>query len=106
MPGETPTKVIAVVAVVVGLITAAFQQQGIINAILAIQCTAVQRKRLERKRRREELGELPLMKNLFGFRERPQQTLGPYRDAFGAMTTDVNRNYCQKLTHLYSWVLL
>lgn len=106
MPGETLTKVIAVVAAVVGLITAAFQQQGIINAILAIQCTAVQRKRLERKRRREELGELPLMKNLFGFRERPQQPLGPYRDAFGAMTTDVNRNYCQKLTHLYSWELL
>ena len=70
-----------------------------------MQSNSAQGKRLDRKRRREEQEKLPLMKNLYAFRSRPQQPLGPYRDQYGQMINDVNRRYCEKLTHFYSWEL-
>ena len=57
-----------------------------------------------RKRKRED--ELrPLMKNLFTFRDKPLVPLGPGKDRWGQMTEDTNRQYCKKLTHMYSWEL-
>jgi hypothetical protein len=40
----------------------------------------------QKAKRQEELDRLPLMKNLFRFRQRPQQPL-LYRDRFGDMTS-------------------
>ena len=62
--------------------------------------------RQESKKRREaEVAQLPLMQNLYHFREGPQVPL-PYRDRFGAIMKDPNRNYCRKLTHMFSWEIL
>ena len=103
---ELKRRIVAVAVAIVGLVSVAFsQQQGIINAVVAMQSNSAQGKRLDRKRRREEQEELPLMKNLYAFRSRPQQPLGPYRDQYGQMINDVNRRYCEKLTHFYSWEL-
>ena len=99
-------KLVATAIAIIGIVSAAFvQHQGITNAVVAMQSNLTQGRVLNRKRRREEEKELPLMKNLFQFRCRPQQPLGPCRDAFGQMTYDVNRRYCEKLTHFYSWEL-
>jgi hypothetical protein len=43
------------------------------------------------------------MKNLFNFRERPIRPLGPGKNRWGQLVEDENREYCKKLTHMYSW---
>ena len=81
-------KLIATAIAIIGIVSAAFvQHQGIANAVVAMQSNLTQGRVLNRKRRREEENELPLMKNLFQFRCRPQQPLGPCRDAFGKYNT-------------------
>ena len=60
------------------------------------------------KRRRQfedEVEEQALMKN---FRWIPSGRQLPlvYRDKFGLMTEDPAREYCKKLTHMYSWEIL
>ena len=58
-----------------------------------------------KKRKKEESEAMPIMKNLFSFTGSPQLPL-QYRDRFGRMTEDPNREYCKKLTHMYSWEIL
>ena len=60
----------------------------------------------DRKKRKRELDERPNMQNLCcRFLGKPQLPL-PYRDRFGNLCADPNRNYCKKLTHMYSWEIL
>lgn len=56
------------------------------------------------KRKRIE-GELPYMRNLSKYLGSPQRPL-EYRDRFGALMEDPNRDYCRKLTHMFSWEIL
>lgn len=60
---------------------------------------------VNRRKRKFEDEQRPLMKNLFNFRHSPQAPLGPGRNRFGDLVADENRGYCQKLTHMYSWEL-
>ena len=60
----------------------------------------------ERKKRKLELEERPNMQKFCcRFLGKPQLPL-PYRDRFGNLCADPNRNYCKKLTHMYSWEIL
>ena len=52
----------------------------------------------EERKRKLELDLLPYMKNRGRFFGPPQEPI-EYRDRYGALTRDPNRNYSQKLTH-------
>ena len=55
-----------------------------------------------RRKRKLEHEALPFMQNkarVFGAPQLPLES----RDRFGRMVEDPNRNYCKKLTHMYSW---
>lgn len=56
-----------------------------------------------RRKRKFEDEKRSIMKNLFTFREHPQVPLGPAINRFGSLVNDENRDYCKKLTHMYSW---
>lgn len=58
-----------------------------------------------KKRKAVEQESLPFMKNIYRYHEGPQSPL-EYRDRFGMMTEDINRQYCKKLTHMYSWEIV
>ena len=62
----------------------------------------------DKKRKRElEDENRPLMKNLFFlFPEGPQSPLGPHTNRWNKMKHDENRQYCKKLTHMFSWEIL
>jgi len=58
--------------------------------------------RQKRKRKQEDYEAMPLMANLYRYREAGIIPL-PYIDRFGAMCADPGRQYCKKLTHMYDW---
>ena len=60
----------------------------------------------EKNKRKRELEERPIMENLCSrYLGKPQLPL-PYQDRFGNLCADPNRNYCKKLTHMFSWEIL
>lgn len=60
----------------------------------------------KRKKRQLELEDRALMENVCSrYLGKPQLPL-PYRDRVGNLCADPNRNYCKKLTHMYSWEFL
>jgi DDE superfamily endonuclease len=85
-------------------ITAAAKQRQL---IVAADATLSSRETdAERRRKRKAIEDtLPYMKNLYSYRGEPRNALA-YRDRFGALADDPNRNYCKKLTHMYSWEIL
>lgn len=61
---------------------------------------------IEKKRKRKRIeDELPYMKNLSKYLGAPQRPL-EYRDRFGSLMEDPNRDYCKKLTHMFSWEII
>ena len=77
--------------------TAASQQVAIAGQYVLEAGSAAER----RRKKKQLIDELPLMRNLFTFRERPQLPL-PHIDRFSQMMADPSRNVCHKLTHLYA----
>lgn len=78
------------------------QHRHISYAIVAFDDNEEDRKRKERQ---EEDEILPYMRNIYGFQGAPQVPL-QYRDRFGIQVKDPQRNYCVKLSHMFSWEIV
>ena len=82
---------------------AAFQQKiSLVHALVFEDDEETEK----RKKRRLEYESLPVMYNLPSTRDGPPVVPIPYRDRFGNMTEDPNRDYVRKLTHMYSWEIV
>ena len=97
LSAEIKKLVIAVMMSLLAACTSASQQILIGSQYLMEALSETER----RKRKKQEIDELPLMRNLFSFRDRPQLPLA-HIDRFSAFMADPNRNVCHKLTHLYA----
>ncbi len=87
-----------VVVGLVALFSILISQVAAIATILTQEETEAEK----RRKRKQEHEALPFMQNKARFFGPPQLPLA-YRDRFGQMIEDPNRNYCKKLTHMYSW---